>query len=143
MKTNNLTKLAVAGLLSTAMGTSVFANSPVLEKERHSCNSSKADQKHSCASKDKSKALSAKFKSVHDCKGLNVCKGLGGCAVSKKELEAMAKAIGVDPEKAGEAHGCAGLNECKGLGGCKVSEAKFKKLKAKQLKKKAADTPSR
>ncbi|HEX2736135.1 MAG TPA: hypothetical protein VHM70_31255 [Polyangiaceae bacterium] len=35
----------------------------------------------------------------HSCKGLNACKGQGGCKTEK--------------------HACKGLNECKGLGGCK------------------------
>jgi hypothetical protein len=36
----------------------------------------------------------------HDCKGLNACKGQGGC-------------------KTGD-NGCAGKNSCKGKGGCAV-----------------------
>jgi len=39
--------------------------------------------------------------SKHDCKGMNSCKGQGGC-------------------KTGE-QGCKGKNDCKGKGGCKVS----------------------
>jgi hypothetical protein len=35
----------------------------------------------------------------HCCRGLNECKGKGGCQVKGQ-------------------HGCQGLNECKGLGGC-------------------------
>ncbi len=38
----------------------------------------------------------------HDCKGMNSCKGQGGC-------------------KTGD-NGCKGKNSCKGNGGCKVSE---------------------
>ena len=37
----------------------------------------------------------------HDCKGMNSCKGQGGC-------------------KTGD-NGCKGLNSCKGKGGCKVT----------------------
>ncbi len=40
----------------------------------------------------------------HDCKGLNACKGQGGC-------------------KTGD-NGCAGKNSCKGKGGCAVPEKK-------------------
>ena len=36
----------------------------------------------------------------HDCKGMNSCKGQGGCATSDM--------------------GCKGKNSCKGKGGCKV-----------------------
>jgi hypothetical protein len=37
----------------------------------------------------------------HDCKGLNSCKGTGGCKTSDM--------------------GCKGKNSCKGKGGCKVA----------------------
>ncbi len=37
----------------------------------------------------------------HDCKGLNSCKGQGGCKTSD--------------------NGCKGLNSCKGKGGCKTN----------------------
>lgn len=37
----------------------------------------------------------------HDCKGMNSCKGQGGCATSDM--------------------GCKGKNSCQGKGGCKVS----------------------
>jgi hypothetical protein len=37
----------------------------------------------------------------HDCKGLNSCKGQGGCQTSDQ--------------------GCKGKNSCKGKGGCKVT----------------------
>ncbi len=38
----------------------------------------------------------------HACKGMNACKGKGGCAVEGK-------------------HACKGKNECKGAGGCKTA----------------------
>jgi hypothetical protein len=37
----------------------------------------------------------------HDCKGLNACKGQGGCKTGN--------------------NGCKGQNSCKGQGGCKVA----------------------
>lgn len=55
----------------------------------------------------------------HECKGMNSCKGQGGCAVTEKDLKDLAAKAGTPLEKAGKAHGCKGLNECKGLGGCK------------------------
>jgi len=39
---------------------------------------------------------------VHDCRGKNQCKGLGGCQVGSQSA-------------------CKGQNSCKGLGGCKTS----------------------
>jgi hypothetical protein len=38
---------------------------------------------------------------AHACKGMNACKGQGGCKT--------------------EAHGCKGMNDCKGQGGCKTA----------------------
>ena len=73
---------------------------------------------------------------VHKCAGLNECKGLGGCKVTKDKLKKLAKKKGISIEKAGTPHACAGLNECKGLGGCKVTKGKLKKLKEKQMMKK-------
>jgi hypothetical protein len=37
----------------------------------------------------------------HGCKGMNDCKGQGGCKT--------------------EAHACKGMNDCKGQGGCKTA----------------------
>lgn len=56
---------------------------------------------------------------AHDCKGHNECKGMGNCAVSEKDLKALAAKSNIPMAKAGEAHSCKGQNECKGLGGCK------------------------
>jgi len=72
-----------------------------------------------------------KYSEIHSCAGLNICKGLGGCAVSAAKLEKLAEQAGVPMEKAGKPHSCAGLNECKGLGGCHVDAAKLAKLKKK------------
>jgi len=79
----------------------------------------------------KKKLDDAKYSEIHSCAGLNVCKGLGGCAVSAAKLEELAKKAGVPMSKAGKPHSCAGLNECKGLGGCHVDAKKLAKLKAK------------
>ena len=72
-----------------------------------------------------------KYMDIHDCAGLNTCKGLGGCHVDATKLKKLAEKAGVPMDKAGQAHDCAGLNACKGLGGCHVDAAKLMKLKAK------------
>ena len=53
------------------------------------------------------------YKEVHDCAGLNVCKGLGGCKVTAEKQAKLAKKRGVDVSVAGSPHDCAGLNQCK------------------------------
>ena len=70
------------------------------------------------------------FSDLHDCAGLNTCKGLGGCHVDASKLQTLAEKVGVSADKAGQAHDCAGKNACKGLGGCHVDATRLQKLKA-------------
>jgi len=72
-----------------------------------------------------------KYYETHSCAGLNVCKGLGGCAVTAEKLAMLAEKAGISAEMAGEPHSCSGLNACRGLGGCHVDQAKYDKLMAK------------
>ena len=76
-------------------------------------------------------AAEGAYVDVHDCAGLNSCKGLGGCKVADEKLATLAEKAGTAMADAGEAHACKGLNACKGLGGCGVDEATFADLKAK------------
>jgi len=69
---------AMAGLLAGTMGTT-------------GCNSDK----------DSGSAASSAATDKHDCKGMNSCKGKGGCSQGDQ--------------------GCKGKNSCKGKGGCKVT----------------------
>lgn len=55
----------------------------------------------------------------HECKGMNACKGQGGCAVTEGDLKDLAGKASIPMDKAGKAHSCKKMNECKGLGGCK------------------------
>jgi hypothetical protein len=54
-----------------------------------------------CKSEDNGAKASDSSLNKHDCKGMNACKGQGGC-------------------KTGDM-GCKGKNDCKGKGGCKVA----------------------
>ena len=55
-----------------------------------------------CTSKDESGVSSSSTATdKHDCKGMNSCKGKGGCTTGDM--------------------GCKGKNSCKGKGGCKVT----------------------
>jgi hypothetical protein len=71
---------AMAGLLAGTMGTT-------------GCSSSKDDSAAAGASTNSAAT------DKHDCKGLNSCKGKGGCSQGDQ--------------------GCKGKNSCKGKGGCK------------------------
>jgi hypothetical protein len=105
----SLAHLALAGIAAGFLAHTAFAEdkaAPVSGKDTSMSASATADS-------------GAAMPEKHGCKGENGCKGMGGCKMSKKDLKAAAKKMGMDPAKAGKAHDCKGKNECKGLGGCK------------------------
>jgi hypothetical protein len=124
LKKEDLTRLAVAGLLAGSM---LFVGCGEKKAPKDDGN---GDGNGGTA--EGTGAAESKYQDVHGCSGLNVCKGLGGCGVTAEQLEKMANEAGIPIEKAGEPHDCAGMNACKGLGGCKVTAEQFKELKAKQ-----------
>jgi hypothetical protein len=91
IETNNsgniMTRTARTLIISAAMAGLVAGTMGVTGCSKSADNSGKA-----AASPDTSTAK-------HDCKGLNSCKGQGGCKASEQ--------------------GCKGKNDCKGKGGCK------------------------
>jgi hypothetical protein len=113
--TQNLAAFAIAGMLSAGMMVGDLA-----AEDRELVDPTVATEQ---------------YKPLHDCAGLNTCKGLGGCGVDAKKKAILAKKAGISVKDAGPVHECAGLNECKGLGGCKVSAEKFVKLLIKQAEK--------
>ncbi len=60
-------------------------------------------------------------KDTHVCRGMNDCKGKGGCASAEAKHACKGKneCKGMGGCKAGN-NGCAGKNSCKGKGGCSV-----------------------
>jgi hypothetical protein len=100
MDRRDFTKAMSAVVAGMAAGTRLFAE----EKKADSKAPAKADVKdlHICKGMNdcKGKGGCASDAAKHSCKGKNECKGLGGCGAS--------------------ANGCAGKNECKGKGGCAV-----------------------
>jgi hypothetical protein len=89
----NSTKLMIA---AAAMG-GLLAGAAMNVSASTSTRSQNATVQSQLGSKVAANALDK-----HDCKGMNSCKGQGGC-------------------KTGD-NGCKGKNSCKGNGGCKVSE---------------------
>lgn len=118
-KTTTLTQLAVAGIaagLVSAAPVHADKKSQHAEStrtEKSGCKSVKTEQAGKKVATD---STAAKVK----CRGLNECKGQGGCAMSDKQIEKRAKELGIPREQAGKAHSCKGKNECKGLGGCNM-----------------------
>jgi hypothetical protein len=86
---NIMTRTARTIILSAAMAGLVAGTMATTGCKSSSDNSGKA-----AASSDSTM-------SKHDCKGMNSCKGQGGCSQSD--------------------NGCKGKNSCKGKGGCKVT----------------------
>ena len=94
MKRRNFNQLllgAVAGILAGTQARSVVAQEEATE----------GGEKHVCRGMNECKGQGGCATSArHDCKGQNDCKGQGGCG--------------------GGDNGCAGKNSCKGHGGCAV-----------------------
>jgi hypothetical protein len=99
MDRRDFTKAMGAVVAGMAAGTRVFAEEKKVEKTPAKA---EARDLHICKGMNdcKGKGGCASDAAKHSCKGKNQCKGLGGCAVS--------------------ANGCAGKNDCKGKGGCAV-----------------------
>ena len=95
---SSLVPLAVAGLLA---GLSACGENKPAEVHADKAATAAKDAANSAkeATKEAGKAAAAAVEK-HSCKGLNSCKGKGGC-------------------KTGD-NGCAGKNSCKGKGGCEV-----------------------
>jgi hypothetical protein len=83
---NGLLSAAVAGIVTTA-----FVAQPALAKGRKP----KKDKTDTTMEQKMDKKMTA---DSHGCKGMNECKGQGGCKTDK--------------------HACKGMNDCKGQGGC-------------------------
>ena len=125
---NNTMGLVVAG---------IFAGSTLISSCKKKTSETGSDDKDNL--QDKVAVQESKFKEIHGCRGLNICKGLGGCKMTQEQLNEAALKVGIDPKDAGSPHSCKGLNECKGLGGCSVDEEKLallkEKLKVKKMEK--------
>ncbi len=55
----------------------------------------------------------------HACKGMNECKGQGGCNTKENSCAGQNACKGKGGCATAAKHDCAGKNECKGQGGCK------------------------
>jgi hypothetical protein len=105
---NSLANLALAGIAAGLLSTAAFAGDKAAMPAKDPAVSAPAAGDSAVAAPHE-----------HGCKGMNECKGMGGCKMNKKDLKAAAKKMKMDMDKAGKAHDCKAKNECKGLGGCK------------------------
>lgn len=120
MLTPSLTQMALAGITSGLLALSAQADSTAVKKAAKKKTNAKSDTTAAAITDTTAKAVAAPAADKQKCKGLNECKGKGGCAMNDKEIAEAAKKLGIPREKAGKAHGCKGHNECKGLGGCNM-----------------------
>ena len=58
----------------------------------------------------------------HACKGLNDCKGQGGCSTGDAGCAGKNSCKGQGGCATADKHACKGQNECKGQGGCKTGD---------------------
>ena len=131
MKGKGIGKLALAGLVSGALvgGTACKSGPESDVKEQPTAETPEKTEQAAPDKPAEPEVKEAMLSLVHDCRGMNSCKGLGGCSMTAEQLAEAAKKAGVDAAAAGEPHDCSGKNACKGLGGCKVDEAKAAMLK--------------
>ena len=54
----------------------------------------------------------------HVCRGLNSCKGQGGCKSAGNECKGHNACAGAGGAATASAHSCKGMNDCKGQSGC-------------------------
>lgn len=79
--------------------------------------------KHGCKGLNECKGKGGCKAGDAGCKGKNSCKGKGGCATAKHSCKGKNSCKGEGGCKAGDA-GCAGKNSCKGKGGCAAPKKK-------------------
>jgi hypothetical protein len=104
--------LAVAGVLA---GSRLLSALPKDAAKGEGKKSSAGDEK-----KDKAQASSDK----HVCKGMNSCKGKGGCKSGDNGCSGKNSCKGKGGCASAEMkHSCKGMNACKGQGGCKSGES--------------------
>lgn len=125
-KSTYLSKLAIAGITSGMLALSGCGKSEKAGESGSKPEAKQSPEQQPAMSEggmpdssmmDKSRMDTVKT-AKHSCKGMNACKGQGGCAVTEGDLKDLAAKAGTPIEKAGKAHSCKGMNECKGLGGC-------------------------
>jgi len=117
MKRRDFTK-AMAGIAAGVVaGTRVFAE----PKAPLAAQAGDKAPKHVCKGMNECKGQGGcSVAGKHDCAGKNDCKGMGGCATSAKhDCKGKNECKGQGGCKSGDA-GCAGKNTCKGKGGCAV-----------------------
>lgn len=80
-------------------------------------------EKHACKGLNQCKGQGGcAVEGKHGCAGHNECAGHGGCATVKHECKGHNDCKGQGGCEVAGKHACKGQNECKGMGGCKVGQ---------------------
>ena len=120
MKRRTFNKLllggAVAGILAGTQAGRLYAGETVKVAEA----ADKGGEKHVCKGMNDCKGQGGCATADNSCAGKNSCKGHGGCTTSAKHgCKGQNDCKGQGGCKSGD-NGCAGKNSCKGHGGCEV-----------------------
>ncbi len=108
---------AVGGLMAApaVLGCSSSSTKPAADSGAMT-----ASDKHACKGLNECKGKGGCSAGDNGCASKNSCKGKGGCATAAKhECKGMNACKGQGGCKSGD-NGCAGKNTCKGKGGCAV-----------------------
>ena len=119
-----LVPVAVAGMLAGFTGCTVEKSEEPAKGAAVTTAEKTADAvsaaKHACKGMNECKGQGGCSSGDAGCAGKNTCKGLGGCATTEKHSCKGANACkGLGGCASGD-QGCAGKNTCKGKGGCAV-----------------------
>jgi hypothetical protein len=115
-KEDDMNRREFAKMALGAAATGVLASKVLLADEKAA---DKAD-KHVCKGMNSCKGQGGCHTAENTCAGQNSCKGKGGCATSAHHSCKGSNACkGQGGCKSGD-NGCAGKNSCKGKGGCAV-----------------------
>ena len=114
---------AVFGLFAGVMPSQARAE----KKGRAEDTGDEKGDKHACKGLNECKGKGGCKSGDAGCKGKNSCKGKGGCFTTEKHTcKGLNNCKGEGGCKSGD-NGCAGKNSCKGKGGCDVPLKKQKK----------------
>jgi hypothetical protein len=114
MKISNLfLAAAVSGIMAGAAGTAYAADEHAGDKPAADAGKDAAD-KHGCKGMNSCKGKGGCMTEANACAGKNDCKGKGGCATARHDCKGKNDC---------KAQGKGGKNDCKGKGDCSTNAA--------------------
>ena len=112
MKTKKIDPLRTSGLLLPVAVAGMLAGFGA------GCTAKESEKPAAPAVKATEKTADAVAMAKHACKGMNSCKGQGGCSTGDAGCSGKNSCKGKGGCATAEKHSCKGANACKGQGGC-------------------------